>query len=140
MARFPTNAETPQSSATASPYRWIVLLGLWLIYVTFGMTTASLAPLVEPITRDLGIGHGSMGFVFGIWQIAYIVAAVPCGGLHDRIGVTRSLFLGAMVVAASALLRSLSFDYVSLCFAVVLFGIGGPIVSTGSPKLVKSKF
>ena len=81
-----------------------------------------------------------MGFVFGVWQIAYILAAVPCGGLHDRIGVTRSLFIGAMVVAASALLRSLAFDYVSLCLAVVLFGIGGPIVSTGSPKVVSTWF
>lgn len=140
MARLPDTSEPARPSGAPSPYRWLVLLGLWLIYLTFGMVTASLAPLVAPITRDLGISHGSMGFVFGVWQIAYIVAAVPCGGLHDRIGVTRSLFIGALVVAASALLRSLAFDYVSLCLAVVLFGIGGPIISTGSPKLVGSWF
>lgn len=140
MARLPAPDTTAAPSGPPSPYRWLVLFGLWLVYLTFGMTTASLAPLVEPITRDLGISHGSMGFVFGVWQIAYIVSAVPCGGLHDRIGVSRSLFIGAMVVAASALLRSLAFDYVSLCLAVVLFGIGGPIVSTGSPKLVSTWF
>ena len=139
MARL-TSIRTSVPSGPPSRYRWLVLFGLWLIYVTFGMTTASLAPLVEPITRELGISHGSMGFVFGIWQIAYIVSAVPCGGLHDRIGVTRSLFLGGLIVAASALLRSLAFDYVSLCLAVVLFGIGGPIISTGSPKVVSGWF
>lgn len=138
MARLPITDTAP--SGPPSPYRWVVLGGLWLVYVTFGMTMASLAPLVEPITRDLGISHGSMGFVFGVWQIAYILSAIPCGGLHDRIGVTRSLFLGALVVAASALLRSLATDYVSLCLAVVLFGIGGPIISTGSPKLVATWF
>ncbi len=140
MARLPGPDTSAAPSGPPSPYRWLVLFGLWLVYLTFGMTTASLAPLVEPITRDLGIGHGSMGFVFGVWQIAYIISAVPCGGLHDRIGITRSIFLGAMVVAASALLRSLAFDYVSLCLAVVLFGIGGPIISTGSPKLVSTWF
>jgi MFS transporter, CP family, cyanate transporter len=140
MARLPDAVEPAQPEGAPEPYRWLVLFGLWLIYVTFGMTTASLAPLVAPITRELGISHGSMGFVFGVWQIAYIVSAVPCGGLHDRIGVTRSLFLGGMIVAASALLRSLAFDYVSLCLAVVLFGIGGPIISTGSPKVVSNWF
>ena len=134
MARLP-EPETPAApSGPPSPYRWLVLFGLWLVYVTFGMTTASLAPLVEPITRDLGISHGSMGFVFGVWQIAYIVSAVPCGGLHDRIGITRSLFLGAMVVAASALLRSLAFDYVSLCLAVVLVRHRRPDHFDGQPE------
>jgi MFS transporter, CP family, cyanate transporter len=140
MARLPEPDISTAHSGPPSPYRWLVLFGLWLVYVTFGMTMASLAPLVQPITRDLGISHGSMGFVFGVWQIAYIVSAIPSGGLHDRIGITRTLFLGALIVAASALLRSLAFDYASLCLAVVLFGIGGPMVSTGSPKVVSTWF
>lgn len=139
MARLPAGKDAGPSGPP-TPYRWLMLAGLWLVYLTFGMTAASLAPLVGPITRDLGISHGSMGFVFGIWQIAYIVSAVPCGGLHDRIGVSRSLLIGSLVVAASALLRSLAVDYVSLCLAVILFGVGGPMVSTGSPKVVSSWF
>jgi len=139
MARLPAQ-DISAPSGPPSPYRWVVLAGLWLVYVTFGMTMVSLAPLVEPITRDLGIGHGSMGFVFGIWQIAYIVSAIPSGGLHDRIGVSRALLFGILAVTASALLRSLAVDYVTLCLAVVLFGIGGPIISTGSPKLVSTWF
>ena len=71
MARLPEPDISAAPSGPPSPYRWLVLLGLWLVYVTFGTTMASLAPLVEPITRDLGIGHGSMGFVFGVWQIAH---------------------------------------------------------------------
>ena len=123
-----------------SPYRWVVLAGVWLIYATFGATTVSLAPLVGPITQELGIGHGSMGFVFGAWQLVFIVSSVPCGMLLDRIGVRIGLLVGVATIALSGVLRSLSVDYFTLLAAVAVFGIGGPIVSTGAPKIVTRWF
>jgi cyanate permease len=117
-----------------------VLLGIWLMYSTFGMTVVSLAPLVGEITREFGIGHASMGLAFGAWQLVFIVAAVPCGALVDRIGVSRGLLLGALTIFASGMLRSLATDYLSLLLAVALFGLGGPIISTGAPKVVARWF
>ncbi|MFM9942436.1 MAG: CynX/NimT family MFS transporter [Hyphomicrobiaceae bacterium] len=123
-----------------SPYRWVVLAGIWLIYATFGATTVSLAPLVLPITRDLGIGNASMGLVFGAWQLVFILSSVPCGMLIDRVGVRRGLLIGSATIALSGFLRSQSVDYVTLLLAVAVFGIGGPIVSTGAPKVVARWF
>lgn len=123
-----------------SPYRWMVLAGVWLIYASFGATTVSLAPLVLPITRDLGIGHGSMGFVFGAWQLVFILSSVPCGILLDRVGVRRGLLIGSAAIALSGFLRSQSVDYLTLLLAVAVFGLGGPIVSTGAPKIVARWF
>lgn len=123
-----------------SPYRWVVLLGVWFIYASFGMATVSLAPLVVAITRDLGISHGSMGFIFGAWQLVFIIAAVPCGGLLDRIGVRRALLLAALLISASSLLRSFANSYASLFLAVAVLGLGGPLVSTGAPKMVQRWF
>lgn len=117
-----------------------MLLGVWLIYCTFGMVVVSLAPLVPQITRDLAIGHTMMGAIFGAWQVAFIVAAIPCGALLDRIGVRRGLVLGTLAIAASALLRGLATDAVTMLAAVAVFGIGGPIVSTGAPKVVTQWF
>jgi cyanate permease len=141
LARLP--AYDPAADAAAGPplpYRWVVLLGIWLMYCTFGMTVVSLAPLVSEITREFDIGHGSMGIVFGAWQLAFILSAVPCGALVDRIGVSRGLLLGAMTIFASGMLRSMSPDYITLLLAVALFGIGGPIISTGAPKVVARWF
>lgn len=135
-----TKEEAGAPAAPPKPYRWVVLLGVWLIYMSFGMTMVSLAPLVLPITRDLGISHTSMGLVFGLWQAVFIVAAVPCGALLDRIGPRLGLLIGALTIAASGYLRSVSADYLTLCLAVALFGIGGPIVSTGAPKVVSNWF
>lgn len=128
------------ASADAAPIRWLVLLGVWLAYASFGLTSVGLAPLIGPITRDLGLSHAAMGTVLGTWQAVYILAAVPCGALLDRLGARRAIFLGALIIAASGLMRGLSVDFWTLCVAVGLFGIGGPLVSAGAPKVVSHWF
>jgi cyanate permease len=140
LARLPATPETEAPAGPPSPFRWLVLLGVWLVYASFGMVTISLAPLVEVITRDLGIGHASMGLVLGAWQLMFIVSAVPAGGLLDRYGVRRGLFFGALVIALSALLRSLSGEFWSLFIAVATLGLGAPMISTGAPKVVARYF
>ncbi|MBM3523513.1 MAG: MFS transporter, partial [Alphaproteobacteria bacterium] len=123
-----------------SPVRWIVLGGVWLVYLCFGLTAVGLAPLVAPVTLDLGMSQTAMGTVLGSWQLVYIAAAVPGGALLDRLGPRRAIFLGAMIIAASGWLRTVAWDFWSLAFAVGLFGIGGPIVSAGAPKVVAQWF
>jgi cyanate permease len=126
--------------AEPTPIRWLVLLGVWLAYASFGLTSVALAPLVGPITRDLGMSHAAMGTVLGAWQAVYILAAVPCGALLDRLGARRAIFLGALIIAASGLMRGLATDFWTLLIAVGLFGIGGPLVSAGAPKVVSHWF
>ncbi|MBL8701896.1 MAG: MFS transporter [Alphaproteobacteria bacterium] len=128
------------AAAPPSPIRWLILAGVWLVYLCFGLTTVGLAPLVAPVTRDLGMSQTAMGTVLGSWQLVYIVAAVPCGALLDRLGSRRALFLGAVIIAASGVLRSLAWDFFSLACAVGLFGFGGPIVSAGAPKVIAQWF
>ena len=127
-------------SATPHPIRWLVLFGVWIVYFCFGLTIAGLAPLIGPITRDLDISHTHMGGVMGVWQLVYIAAAIPCGALLDRIGVRWALFLGAMIIALSGFLRGMADGVVLLYLAVSLFGIGGPIVSAGAPKVIARWF
>jgi len=134
------DAATAAPGHTPSPIRWAILFGVWLVYFCFGLTTAGLAPLVAPITRDLGISHTAMGGVLGIWQLVYIAAAVPCGALLDRLGGRWAIFIGAMIIAGSSLLRGVADDIITLYVAVGIFGIGGPIVSAGAPKVVARWF
>ncbi len=92
------SAEGGAETAVPAPDggRWLVLFGIWLVYLCFGMISVSLAPVVAPITRDLGLTHGAMGSVLGVWQLVYIAAAIPCGTLLDRLGARRALFIGAI--------------------------------------------
>ena len=120
--------------------RWWLLAGLWLLYTAFGLTAAGIAPLVLQIEKELGITHAAMGSIMGAWQLTYIFAAMPGGILLDRLGGRRALFIGGLLIALSALGRAFAEDYWSLLFAVALFGIGGPIISSGAPKVVSQLF
>ena len=120
--------------------RWLVLFGVWTIYCTFGLVATCLAPLVKLVEHDLDMSHAQMGSVMGAWQLVYIAAALPCGILLDRLGSRWALLLGALCVAASAWGRSHADTYYELLAAVALFGIGGPIVSAGAPKVIAHWF
>ena len=120
--------------------RWLVLAGVWLLYFSFGLNLASLAPLVTFIEADLQMSHSAMGAVLGVWQLVYIVASVPCGILIDRVGSRYAFTAGALLIAVSAIGRSVAGDYVQLLLAVGAFGLGGPIISAGAPKMIAGWF
>ena len=121
-------------------YRWILLAGVWAMYCSFGLIVTSLAPLVGLIESDLDISHSAMGSVMGAWQLIFIISAIPCGILLDKISVRSALTLGGLIIAASALARGFADSYAMLMIAVMLFGVGGPIISTGAPKVVTQHF
>ncbi len=132
--------DPPAFAATAHPYRWAVLAGVWLLYFCFGLTAAAMAPLVKPITEELGLSHSAMGVVLGAWPLVYIAAAIPCGALLDRLGARRALFLALIIIALSGTLRGLATGHLSLFLAVALFGLGGPLISVGAPKSISQWF
>lgn len=117
-----------------------MLGALWLVYFSFGLGALSMAPLVETIREDLGISKGAMGAVLGAWPLVYLVAALPSGALVDRLGLRRSLGIAAVIISASALLRPVADSFMAMFGAVALFGLGGPLVSVGAPKLVSAWF
>jgi len=134
--------KTPETMGAAVPsgYRWVLLGGVWLIYFCFGLMITSLAPLITPITAELGIGHAKMGAILGAWPLVYIAAAIPCGILLDRMGARIALLIAALIMCASGVARGIADDEMTLFAAVGLFGIGGPLISIGAPKLIAQRF
>ncbi|MGB0630656.1 MAG: CynX/NimT family MFS transporter [Alphaproteobacteria bacterium] len=122
------------------PYRWTMLAGVWLLYFAFALAIASMAPLVYRLMADLGMHRGEMGTVLAAWQLTYIFCSVPCGGLLDRFGPRRMMFASVLVIAVSVALRGVASDYVTLLLAVMVFGLGGPLISSGAPKVVSLWF
>jgi cyanate permease len=117
-----------------------MLGGVSMIYYAFGLTMASMAPLVHAVSRDLGMDNAEMGLVLGAWALVYIFTAVPCGALLDRIGPRRGLLIATTVIAASQVMRGAAEGPVTLFLAVAVFGLGGPLVSTGAPKVISQWF
>jgi CP family cyanate transporter-like MFS transporter len=133
----PGKAEFPSTEAAN---RWTLLGGLWAIYFCFGLTAAAMAPLVGVVSTDLGLSRTAMGSVLGAWPLVYIAAAMPAGAILDRFGFGRALFGAVLLIALSGALRSLAEGHLSLFLAVGVFGLGGPLVSIGGPKLISRHF
>ncbi|UCC16230.1 MAG: MFS transporter [Dehalococcoidales bacterium] len=123
-----------------SKYRWVVLAAVWLLYASFGLCMRSLPPIVTPILRDLDMTYSQMGFILGSWQLVYIPVAVFAGFAIDKWGIRKSLFIGAMIIGFSEGLRYYATGFITLLPLVALFGIGGPLISIGAPKVVSSWF
>ena len=120
--------------------KFLLLLGVWLLYGSFGLIATSLAPIAEIVIEDLAMTHGEMGLIMGAWQLIYIFSAVPAGILLDRIGTKKALAIGGSLIALSAFARTGASDFGELLGAVMLFGLGGPIISAGAPKAIVSAF
>ncbi len=125
---------------SVSPYRWVMLFLAWLIYFSFGMIGISMSPLLTLIIQDLNLTYSQAGAIMGAWQLTYIGAALIVGLLTDRVGTRISLAFGAMIISISAALRGFATSFETMFIAVAIFGIGGPIISIGLPKLVASWF
>lgn len=81
-----------------------------------------------------------MGSILGAWQLTFIVFAIPSGIMLDKISPRTALTLGTVIIALSSLARAFSSDYFSMICAVMIFGVGGPIISAGAPKLITRWF
>lgn len=120
--------------------RWTILAGVWLIYFCFGVTIATMAPLITPIGTELNIGNTTMGAILGAWPLTYIFAAIPCGILLDRYGARPMLFVAALIMAGSLVARSYADTPIQMLLAVAFFGLGGPLISVGAPKIIANLF
>lgn len=128
------------AGASPDPRRWLLLAGIWAMYVAFGLVAASLAPVLTPLGEDLGLSKSRLGAILGTWPAVFIFAAVPCGRLLDRIGLRWALFAGGVLMCLSGVLRGLASGGVTLFVAVGVFGLGAPMISNGAPKLVVGWF
>ena len=122
------------------PRKWVVLAGLWLAYFCFGLIQGGIPPLIGPVSDELQLSRSAMGSVLGAWPLIYVAASIPAGALIDRFGLRRSVAAGIILIALSGLLRALAVDHATLFLAVAVFGMGGPFIPIGAPKLISTLF
>lgn len=126
--------------ASKPQYRWVLLAAVWGVYAGFGMVAGSMGPVVGAVRADLGLSKSAMGLVLGAWQLVFLGSATPAGRLIERIGLRWSLTIAAAVVCVSGVARAAATNLPTLYAAVAIFGIGGPLISIGTPKLIADWF
>jgi cyanate permease len=122
------------------PYRWVILALAWLVYFAFGLILSSIPPLATTIANDLSLTFSQMGAILGSVILMYVPFAIPTGVIIDRIGHRKMITAGLILISSSAILRVFAADFETLFLTVLIFGLGGPTISVGLPKVVASAF
>lgn len=139
----PVSAPPVRSARAGRGAPWqVVLLSIWLGWVTNFMVRSALAPGMVGIRQDFGLDHAEGGLLATGFLLGYAVMVLPGGLLGDRVG-RRPMVLGASLGwAAGAVLIGLAPSFTTLFLALLALGVvmgcfnanDRPIVSVVTPK------
>jgi AAHS family 4-hydroxybenzoate transporter-like MFS transporter len=101
-----------------------VILLCALIMLMDGYDYAIITVAAPMIMKEWDVSTASFGYVFSAMFVGYLLGAVTCGILSDRIGRKKTLILGASIFSAGTLLVYFSHSLVSLIPMRVFAGIG----------------
>lgn len=86
------------------------------------------APLTSEVASRYGVSQSQIGLLSLVFPLVFVILAVPCGALIDRIQVRTSLRIIAAGMAGAALLRVLGARYELLLSGQILFALVQPLV------------
>jgi cyanate permease len=117
------------------------LLGLGsLAYFLFLFVWFLLPAFLTPVIEQLGLSNTQAGLVSGGVQATYVPLALVSGLVVDRVGASRALGGGLVILGAAHALRGVAPGFPALLGATLLLGVGGTAITFGLPKLVADLF
>ena len=119
--------------------RWAMLtLGLAISVSVLGSSVANIA--LPTIARDLGVTPAASVWVVNAFQIAVMVALLPCSSLGDIYGYRRVYGIGLVVFTAASLACALVDTLPLMIVARVVQGLGGAGLMSVNTALVRYIF
>ncbi len=95
----------------------------------------SVMPATMPVVaKELGLGHGASGFVFGAASLGIALAAPVGGAAVDRYGARRVAGIAMLAGAISCAMRAFATGTWSLAFTMLLFGLHVGFTAPAIPK------
>src|SRR5215468_6468806 len=124
-------------AAPAGQFLVCVML-LWIAGAGLRVTILAVPPLIRLIHDDLGLTETEVGLLSGLPPVLFGLAAVPGSLLIARFGAVTAVVAGLLVTAIGSALRGAAPDFVLLCAATVLTGLGVAIMQPAMPPLVRT--
>ena len=103
---------------------WLAVVAVVLLSVNLRPGASSLGPVMEELRAGLGMSGGTAGLLTAMPGLWFGVVGLLAVGLARRIGVTTSIFLAVVVVAAGLLARVLT-DSVPVFLVLTSVALGG---------------
>ncbi|MFI7480918.1 MFS transporter [Kocuria sp. M1R5S2] len=131
---------TNASSATGLRARLgFGFVGVVLIAVNLRVGFVTVGPLLEEISRDLGISAGQAGLLTGLPLAMFALFSPVAPSLAARTGLDRALWLSLLLLAAGILGRSTPVPG-AVWIGTAVVGIGIAFLNVLLPSLVKREF
>jgi CP family cyanate transporter-like MFS transporter len=125
-------------AATARERLFTSIAMLWLAGVGLRVTILAVPPLIRLIHDDLHISETEVGILSGLPQVLFAIAAVAGSLLIARLGALPTLVAGLFATALGCALRGAAPDFILLCAATVLTGLGVAVMQPAIPPLVRA--
>ncbi|MFS0773062.1 spinster family MFS transporter [Sphingomonas sp. 1P08PE] len=114
-------ADTGRTTARA----WFVLSVLCFVYVLNFLDRQLLAILAKPIRDELGLTHGQIGLISGLYfALFYCIISVPVAWFADRTNRVRVVSLACALWSAATAACGLAANYGQLATARMTVGVG----------------
>lgn len=127
----------PRRALPAGRFLVCVML-LWIVGIGLRVTILAVPPLIRLIHDDLRLTETEVGILSGLPPVLFGFAAVPGSLLIARVGAVSVVITGLLATALGCALRGAAPDFVLLCAATVLTGVGVAIMQPAMPPLVRT--
>ena len=130
------------SNETPAPRdRWYVLAVLTAVYALNIADRFSIATLLEPIRRELGLSDSGIAFLTGFaLALFYVTVGIPIAALADRTNRRNILALSLAIWSGMTALCGLARSYGELLLARFAVGIGEAGGTPPSTSILADKF
>jgi predicted MFS family arabinose efflux permease len=116
------------NESQASPYRWVIEVLLIASLLVQEAIWLAPAPILEPIIKSFNIGLGRAGMLISIIALFIGVFAITSGLAGQRLGIIRSLVIGAWMMGIGGVLSGYATNYWTLFTCRAVEGIGFGII------------
>jgi len=98
-----------------------------------------ITPSMETIlASNLHISHFQTSLLFSTPILMIALVAIPAGIIADKVGLKKTIGIGAIVACIGAVLRGTAPTYSSILLFSIIFGIGMGFTFANLPKLARS--
>jgi MFS family permease len=95
-----------EASYKSSPYRWVVIGSFMLVNLVMQALWIDYSPILRDSAAYYGVSETAIGFLAMLFMIVFLPLSIPASWAIDRFGFRKSTGLGAVLMAAFALVRA----------------------------------
>lgn len=115
----------------------ILIVAIFLNFCTWAFLFIT-PPMETILSTSLHISYFQVSLLFTAPILLIALAAIPAGIMADRIGLKKTIGIGAIIACVGAVLKGASTTYSGLLLFSLIFGFGMGCTFANLPKLARS--